>query len=199
MRAQRVNAVSPGPVTTDLGKTSLQNEPDFPPLGEAGAPDIAAEESQGVELPQFDPSPRLFSPSLPLDIAYAILFLASDESAAMTGIDVPVGKSTASCLLTRPGTHPHPLSRLALSLTHTCAVRLDATMIVQMVGSQSRESQACKRGMIQLWRLRWLNQARHEIVLRVSSTSNSSDVSNVSNKRKWQRWQLHHSVVPSSS
>ena len=87
---QRVNAVSPGPVTTDLGKTSLQNEPDFPPLGDAGAPDIAAEDSAQVELPQFDPSPRLFCASDPMDIAYAIIFLASDESAAMTGIDLPV-------------------------------------------------------------------------------------------------------------
>lgn len=44
-----------------------------------------------MELPPpFDPSPRLFSASLPTDIAYAILFLASDESAAMTGIDLPV-------------------------------------------------------------------------------------------------------------
>ena len=87
---QRVNAVSPGPVTTDLGKTSLQNEPNFPPLGAAGAPDIAAEDSPHVKLPLFDPSPRLFCASDPMDIAYAIIFLASDESAAMTGIDVPV-------------------------------------------------------------------------------------------------------------
>jgi len=87
----RVNAVSPGPVTTDLGKTSVDNEPDFPPLGAAGAPDIAAQETGDVELPPpFDPTPRLFTASIPLDIAYPILFLASDESAAMTGVDMPV-------------------------------------------------------------------------------------------------------------
>ena len=36
-RGIRVNAVSPGPVTTDLGRTSVENEPDFPPLGPAGS------------------------------------------------------------------------------------------------------------------------------------------------------------------
>lgn len=29
----RVNAVSPGPVITDLAATSVMHEPDFPPLG----------------------------------------------------------------------------------------------------------------------------------------------------------------------
>ena len=106
---QRVNAVSPGPVTTDLGATSVQNEPDFPPLGSAGAPDIAAEDSGDVELPpEFDPTPRLFSPSIPMDIAYPILFLASDESAAMTGIDVPVdgGFSIKGIASLAPGHDP---------------------------------------------------------------------------------------------
>jgi NAD(P)-dependent dehydrogenase (short-subunit alcohol dehydrogenase family) len=91
----RVNTVSPGPVVTDLAATSVANEPDFPPLGPAGAPDIAADASPAAaaaaELPPaFDPSPRLFTNSLPMDVAYPILWLSSDEAAAITGTDLMV-------------------------------------------------------------------------------------------------------------
>ena len=47
---------------------------------------------------RFDPAPRLFGPSIPMDIAYPILFLASDESAAMTGVDMPVDGGCAAGL-----------------------------------------------------------------------------------------------------
>ena len=135
--------------------------------------EIAAPETDGVELPPaFDPSPRLFAPSIAMDIvrttpgppihnhhrrittalrspmaqhvlssplppclpslcraarpvadaslacvrqAYPILFLASDESAAMTGIDVPVdgGFSIKGIAALAEGSNP------ALSATMT--------------------------------------------------------------------------------
>eukprot|EP00040_Diaphanoeca_grandis_P007486 m.41089 g.41089 ORF g.41089 m.41089 type:complete len:333 (-) comp18699_c0_seq1:78-1076(-) len=84
----RVNSVSPGPVVTDLAATSVAHEPDFPPLESAGAPDIVASEKSAVELdPPFDPTPRLFTASIPMDIAYPILWLTSDEAAAVTGTE----------------------------------------------------------------------------------------------------------------
>ena len=87
----RVNAVSPGPVVTDLGATSLANEPDFPPLAMAGAPDIAAEGEEAVTLDAIDDlEQRLFMNALPMDVAYPIMWLASDEAAAVTGVDLPV-------------------------------------------------------------------------------------------------------------
>jgi NAD(P)-dependent dehydrogenase (short-subunit alcohol dehydrogenase family) len=85
----RVNAISPGPVVTDLAATSKANEPDFPPLGPAGADNIISEDTV-VELPEFDPNPRLFTASKPMDIAYPVLWLASDEAAAITGINLTV-------------------------------------------------------------------------------------------------------------
>jgi hypothetical protein len=39
---RRANAISPGPVITDLAAASKMHEPGFPPLGKAGAADIAA-------------------------------------------------------------------------------------------------------------------------------------------------------------
>ena len=88
----RVNTVSPGPVVTDLAATSVMHEPDFPPLGPAGAPDIAdAVSPTAAELPPpFDPSPRLFCNAVPMDVAFPILWLASDEAAAITGADLMV-------------------------------------------------------------------------------------------------------------
>jgi NAD(P)-dependent dehydrogenase (short-subunit alcohol dehydrogenase family) len=69
----RINAVSPGPVVTDLAATSAQFEgKDFPALGPAGAPDIAAVSASEVKLPELDdPGPRLFVASSAMDIAFA--------------------------------------------------------------------------------------------------------------------------------
>ena len=86
-----MNAVAPGPVVTDLGATSKALEPDFPALGPAGAPDIVAAKPNAVTLdPPFDPTPRLFTASCALDVAYPILWLASDEAAAITGTTLTV-------------------------------------------------------------------------------------------------------------
>lgn len=76
---------------TDLGATSAALEADFPPLGPAGAPDIVAtSHSKTVLHPAFDPTPRLFTASCSMDVAYPILWLASDEAAAITGITLTV-------------------------------------------------------------------------------------------------------------
>jgi NAD(P)-dependent dehydrogenase (short-subunit alcohol dehydrogenase family) len=103
----RVNAVSPGPVITDLAATSVANEPDFLPLGPAGANNIVAEPAE-IELPQFDPTPRLFEASQPMDVAYPIMWLASDEAAAITGINLTVdgGFTTKGIAAVTEGTDP---------------------------------------------------------------------------------------------
>ena len=111
----RVNAVSPGPVVTDLGATSLANEPQFPPLSVAGAPDIAAAAKPVVTLDALDDiTPRLFENSLPIDIAYPILWLASDEAAAVTGVDLPVdgGFSIKGIASVAPGSDPAKASQM---------------------------------------------------------------------------------------
>lgn len=81
-------------MVTDLAATSALHEgAKFPALGPAGAPDIAATTGPlaVAELhPPHDPSPRLFAPSECTDVAYPILWLVSDEAAAITGINLTV-------------------------------------------------------------------------------------------------------------
>jgi NAD(P)-dependent dehydrogenase (short-subunit alcohol dehydrogenase family) len=92
----RVNVVSPGPVVSDLAATSAMHEGiEFPALGPAGAPNIEAvapgTDPAPAELhPAHTPSPRLFKPSTCTDVAYPILWLVSDEAAAITGINLTV-------------------------------------------------------------------------------------------------------------
>jgi len=77
----RVNAVSPGGIATELGVNTARLEPGFAP---APAPASA--------VPDAAPSPRsrLRSPGRPLDVAFAILFLASDEAAHISGQNLVV-------------------------------------------------------------------------------------------------------------
>ena len=77
-------------------------EPDFPLKAEfesdAAGDDASthAEPAENAEVDTVvlpaphDPTPRLFEWSVPADVGYAILFLASDEAAGITGVNLPV-------------------------------------------------------------------------------------------------------------
>ncbi|MFH1566797.1 MAG: SDR family NAD(P)-dependent oxidoreductase [Gemmatimonadota bacterium] len=88
----RANAVSPGGIATDLEANTARLEPQYQPA--AGAAVRAA------ELDSIDPTPgsRAASPrphdlrgvGVPLDVAYAILYLASDEAAHVSGQNLAV-------------------------------------------------------------------------------------------------------------
>ncbi len=71
----RVNAITPGPILTEAVAARL-----------AGAPDYAR---------VFDGAPLLARPGRPLDVAYAGLFLASDESSFITGANLTVDGGTS--------------------------------------------------------------------------------------------------------
>ncbi|MDB5715195.1 MAG: hypothetical protein JWO15_2592 [Sphingomonadales bacterium] len=75
----RVNAISPGPIVTPVTETLIETSPDF------------NRDFHGASV--------LARPGRPIDIAYAGLFLASDESSYVSGINLPVdgaGSSKAS-------------------------------------------------------------------------------------------------------
>ena len=85
--AVRINCVSPGGIETGLNANSQLLEKEF--LPKTAAPvrnqitrDTADPESIALD---YDPTPRLFVQGLPMDVAYTILFLASDESVHITG------------------------------------------------------------------------------------------------------------------
>ena len=81
----RVNCISPGPVATRFGHNCRRLEPEFFRDKWADAGDAV------VPTPEpFDPTPRLLTSALPIDIAQAALFLASDEAACITGHDLVV-------------------------------------------------------------------------------------------------------------
>jgi NAD(P)-dependent dehydrogenase (short-subunit alcohol dehydrogenase family) len=103
-----VRALSPGAVDTNMSGNSRKLEPGFPIKAEFEQEDGVEEATDDadaathaesaenaavdeVKLPDpFDPTPRLFEWSVPADVAYAILFLASDEAAGITGVNLPV-------------------------------------------------------------------------------------------------------------
>jgi meso-butanediol dehydrogenase/(S,S)-butanediol dehydrogenase/diacetyl reductase len=66
----RVNAISPGPTWTPVTRAALADDP------------------RGREI--FESLPSLHRAGDPEDIAYAAVFLASDEASWITGIDLPV-------------------------------------------------------------------------------------------------------------
>ena len=90
----RVNTLSPGGVATRLEANSARLEPGH----YGGASDPNQEEADIPAPPEYDPTPRLFKQAVPADIANAILFLASDEAAAVTGHNLVVdgGRSIAA-------------------------------------------------------------------------------------------------------
>ena len=98
--AVRINCVSPGGIETGLNANSQLLEKEF--LPKTAAPvrnqitrDTADPESIALD---YDPTPRLFVQGLPMDVAYTILFLASDESVHITGQNLMVdgGSSIAA-------------------------------------------------------------------------------------------------------
>ena len=86
----RSNAVSPGAIVTDLSENSRKLEPSL----SANRPAPA-----GSDVPQEDVPDRydgLLGFGMPIDVAYAILFLASDEARHISGHNLVVdGISTA--------------------------------------------------------------------------------------------------------
>jgi NAD(P)-dependent dehydrogenase (short-subunit alcohol dehydrogenase family) len=83
----RVNSISPGGIDTQLGANSDQLEPRF--AHDPGAPPAAA--SAAPAPPTAPEPPRLRRAGLPADVAWAALFLASDEAAYITGHNLVVG------------------------------------------------------------------------------------------------------------
>ncbi len=83
----RSNAVSPGEITTELTENSRRLEPDL--TGEqADLPDAV-----GADREEYS---GLRGPGLPIDVAHAILFLASDDARHISGHNLVVdGISTA--------------------------------------------------------------------------------------------------------
>ena len=86
----RSNAVSPGAVITNLTGNSRRLEPAYvPPLSEEAPPAPDPDHVAPV-------LPRLKGPGRPEDVAWAILFLGSDEAAYISGHNLVVdGISTA--------------------------------------------------------------------------------------------------------
>jgi NAD(P)-dependent dehydrogenase (short-subunit alcohol dehydrogenase family) len=72
----RVNSISPGPIMTPNVRKIYETNPAFQRL--------------------FDSSTALSRHGFPIDIAYAGLFLASDESLFVTGINLPVDGGSTS-------------------------------------------------------------------------------------------------------
>jgi NAD(P)-dependent dehydrogenase (short-subunit alcohol dehydrogenase family) len=80
----RANAVSPGGITTDLGTNTARWEPAFAP----------AATRQNAARPKQEHSLR--GPGRPVDVACAVLFLASDEAAHISGQNLVVDGITSS-------------------------------------------------------------------------------------------------------
>jgi NAD(P)-dependent dehydrogenase (short-subunit alcohol dehydrogenase family) len=103
----RINCVSPGGIATGLNANSQALEPGLPPKLKPGSGDLAQlERESGTVVPlEHDPTPRLFVQGLPIDCAYSILFLASEESAHTTGQNIMVdgGRTIASSPANVPG------------------------------------------------------------------------------------------------
>ena len=86
----RANAISPGGIATQMNRNSRRLEPAFvdDPGGAAAPPHDGP--------PPADDRPRLRRAGLPQDIAFAALFLASDEAAYISGQNLVVDGVTSS-------------------------------------------------------------------------------------------------------
>jgi NAD(P)-dependent dehydrogenase (short-subunit alcohol dehydrogenase family) len=85
----RANAISPGGIATQLGANSDQLEPRF--AHDPGAPALTAAPPDPTPVAAAPEAPRLRRAGLPRDVAWAALFLASDEAAYVTGHNLVVG------------------------------------------------------------------------------------------------------------
>lgn len=72
----RVNCISPGPIMGPTLRLAYESSPDFRRL--------------------FDSTPSLERHGFPSDVAYAGLFLASDESTFITGVNLPIDGGATS-------------------------------------------------------------------------------------------------------
>lgn len=82
----RTNAISPGGVATQMVENSARLEPEF-------AVDPSGHHAPGLlptKLGEHPELPRLRRPARPLDVAYAALYLACDESAYVSGHNLVV-------------------------------------------------------------------------------------------------------------
>lgn len=84
----RVNAISPGGILTQLGANSDHLEPRFAHAPGTPLPVPAPPATAPVPTPEV---PRLRRAGVPEDVAWAALFLASDEAAYVTGHNLVVG------------------------------------------------------------------------------------------------------------
>ena len=105
--AVRINCVSPGGIDTGLNANSQLLEQEFLPKTASPVRNQMERDSAdpgAIEL-DYDPTPRLFVQGLPIDVAYTILFLASDESVHITGQNMLVdgGSSIAANAGNVPG------------------------------------------------------------------------------------------------
>ncbi len=82
----RANAISPGGIATQLGANSDRLEPQY-----AHDPGLPAAANPAPPAPDPDSLPRLCRAGRPEDVAWAALFLASDEAAYITGHNLVVG------------------------------------------------------------------------------------------------------------
>lgn len=103
----RINCVSPGGIDTGLNANSQLLEKEFLPKTASPVRNQMERDSAdpgAIEL-DYDPTPRLFVQGLPIDVAYTILFLASDESVHITGQNMLVdgGSSIAANASNVPG------------------------------------------------------------------------------------------------
>ena len=104
----RINCVSPGGIQTGLNANSQTLEPGLMPKLQLDSQNTLSQlerESEEVTALEHDPTPRLFVQGMPVDCAYSILFLASEESAHSTGLNLMVdgGRTIASSPANVPG------------------------------------------------------------------------------------------------
>jgi NAD(P)-dependent dehydrogenase (short-subunit alcohol dehydrogenase family) len=82
----RCNSISPGAISTQLHENSLRLEPAL-----AGDPSASAPLPSSAPAPAAPPArSRLRGPGRPEDVAYAVLYLASDEAAHVSGHNLVV-------------------------------------------------------------------------------------------------------------